>query len=186
MMNNGSFFILIAGSLAAVFFDLENRKIPQQLIIFMWITGISQAIFYEIVGRWNTAEPGGSAYVSLTSALAGMALPLIILWPLFKLRLVGAGDIKLLSALGGAAGLEAVFYIGTASLFFGGGISLAIMLADDSFGRAFGCLGEFTGSCLKQKKAFHYEKNRKNSLHYSVPLFMGVILYAWRLNACVS
>ena len=182
-MKNIEIIILTAGALAAVFFDLENRKIPNKLIISMWFLGITLSVCGSGVNEIQTA---------LRYRLWGIAMPLLILIPLFRFKLMGAGDIKLLSALGGIAGLRGIWHIGLGALICGGFLAVGIMAADDiSFSDFRFSVGNMKESYRKAKalsgcREEHYDdgkrmrnvlKRKNHLIHFSVPIFMGVILY---------
>ncbi|MCX8129817.1 MAG: prepilin peptidase [Clostridia bacterium] len=61
-------------------------------------------------------------------AFAGIMLPITLLIVFFLLRMLGAGDIKLFSALGAILGLKPVLYIMVYSFLCGGIIALILIL----------------------------------------------------------
>ena len=81
--------LLLSG--AALFFDLRTGKIPNILILF----GLLAACVLR------TAVFGAEGVLSF---LAGAGFPFLILFLLFHLGMMGAGDIKLLMAAGGLLG----------------------------------------------------------------------------------
>lgn len=85
------YYLLPSVLLAAVFFDLKNRKIPNALIGGGMIIGSAY--------QWSANGPPG-----LIQFCAGMLIPLVLLGILHYFRMLGAGDIKLLMTAGGFLG----------------------------------------------------------------------------------
>lgn len=73
--------------LIALYFDLKYQRIPNQLCVITLIIGfIVQAYF--------------SGWAGLLTAFAGAGLAFVLLFPGFYFRLLGAGDVKLMIAVG--------------------------------------------------------------------------------------
>ena len=77
--------ILMGLLLAAAYFDLRKRKIPNLLILAGAILGMVRLI--------SCREP-------LLTYLPGILIPILILFPFFRIGTLGAGDIKLFSVIG--------------------------------------------------------------------------------------
>jgi len=103
-----------AASLAAIV-DLRSRRIPNWLTFGLVLIGI-------LLNVWQ-AGPGGAWL-----ALAGAGLGLAILLPLYAVRAMGAGDVKLLAGLGAVLGPQVVVSVAVYTAVAGGVMS-AIMLA---------------------------------------------------------
>lgn len=103
-----------AASLAAVV-DVRTRRIPN------WLTGglVLSGLVFNV---WR----GGMVGVGL--ALAGAALGLAILLPMYAVRAIGAGDVKLLAGLGAVLGPQVLVSVAIYTALAGGLIS-AILLA---------------------------------------------------------
>lgn len=153
--------------LTAVSFDLESGRIPNWLIILMWLGGTGFAL---------VRVSGGEEERLLTDRLMGGGLPLVILFPLFKLRLFGAGDIKLISAIGTFLGLRGMLDTTAAAFFLAGLISLALMASDASFSRQLSFFGRFVRQRIRGGGVISYHKEEKSRLHFSLPLLMGSLL----------
>lgn len=90
------FILLFAG--AAALFDLRTSKIPNVLLLF----GVA----------------GGFLWSRHPIYLIRLALPLLLLYPLYYLRMIGAGDVKLFAVYGGLLEFQdwkAMFFL---SFFF--------------------------------------------------------------------
>ena len=71
----------------AVFMDFFFDKIYNEWIFISFVTGMSYA-------TWNGGFGGA------IRALISITIPFIILYPLFMIGGIGAGDVKLLSVMG--------------------------------------------------------------------------------------
>jgi len=99
--------------LCAVWCDIKTHRIPNQLVLLGVVIGFATSLLQGGIG-WQDAALG---------CIAGLAVFL----PLYLLRVLGAGDVKLLSAVGAFVGYPGIL---TVALFTGlaGGI-LALLLA---------------------------------------------------------
>jgi prepilin peptidase CpaA len=103
-----------AASVAAIV-DLRSRRIPNWLTASLILAGIALNV-------WRAGFAGGGL------ALAGAALGLAILLPLYAIRAMGAGDVKLLAGLGAVLGPQVLVSVAVYTAIAGGLIS-AVMLA---------------------------------------------------------
>jgi prepilin peptidase CpaA len=97
---------------AACGYDYKERRIPNYLILWMAITGVGWRL-------WNERAPGLPGY--LGQAMFVMA----ILYPFFKIRGLGAGDVKLLGVTAGYLPAEKILVFLFCSLLVAAMISLA-------------------------------------------------------------
>jgi prepilin peptidase CpaA len=117
--------VLCATVVIAAVFDVRQRRIPNWLVLAALISGLALNTF---LFEW----PG------LRMSLLGILLAFLIYFPLYLLRGMGAGDVKLMAAVGalvGPANWIGIFVI-TSIL---GGIAAVILLV--SRGRLAAALG---------------------------------------------
>ena len=107
--------LLLAFLLAACVSDWRSRRIPNPLVLL------------GLVSSWLMASAGLSQ-VSLLQALLGSVLGVALFLPLYALKMVGAGDAKLLSLVGGFVGAVAVAWIALYTLIAGGALALLMLL----------------------------------------------------------
>lgn len=164
--------------------DICDYKVPNQWILAGWLTGLVYRIF---TGSWQ----------GLFLWLAGILLPVLILFPLYAFKVLGAGDIKLLSVSFGiygiSAGLCQLIYIGVSGAI--GALyvmlrkkQLSVRLAyfkNYAFRFYAGVLSE-KGSCISRilssvkKTGRYYDKERDGcapAMHFTVFTGLGIILW---------
>ena len=100
---------------AAVFQDLRKGIISNVLILFGFLGG---AVFQLI-------RLGGSGLILF---FGSAVFPVLLFSILYYFRMIGAGDIKLLAALGGFLGISDLFRCLVCALIFGGILSLFLMI----------------------------------------------------------
>lgn len=114
----------------AVLSDLRARRIPNLLILVGLLAGW--------LGAYAAAGIPG-----LLDSLGGMALGIILFFPFFIPRLVGAGDVKLFGVVGGIVGLDAVLPVFFFTLLAGGVLGVLVVLLSRSSAKFFGNLKLF-------------------------------------------
>lgn len=103
-----SLLLLIWG---AASWDLQQRRIPNAHVM----AGVAMGILLQLV----LAGPGG-----VLAAIYGLLLGLAVLMPGYLMGFTGAGDAKLMAAIGTFLGPIGVLQAGFASIFVGGIIGL--------------------------------------------------------------
>jgi prepilin peptidase CpaA len=97
--------------------DWRTRRIPNWLTFSSVILGIGlNALMYQTSGVWLS--------------LKGLGLALLIYFPLFLLRGMGAGDVKLMAALGAIVGWQNWLGILIVTAIFGGIAALVVVIVN--------------------------------------------------------
>jgi prepilin peptidase CpaA len=107
--------------------DLRERRIPNALTFPMVGVGI------VLGGLFGGLE-------GLKESALGAALGLGMLFPLFMLRWMGAGDVKLMSAIGALMGTNFVWFACLWAAVFGGAIALVGLIYTRRLGMAMSYL----------------------------------------------
>lgn len=107
---------------AAVTTDLRSRRIPNDLVLAGLVMALS---LHAFAMRGNTPALAGPQW---WAALAGAAVGLFMLMPLYLLRACGAGDVKLMAMVGAFVGAKVVLVAALYTLLAGGVLSLLFML----------------------------------------------------------
>src|SRR5580692_5145975 len=109
----GQVLLGILVAIAAIF-DIRSRRIPNWLVLAGIITGCA----------WNVYA---SSWSGLFRAAEGFGLGFILYFPLYLIRARGAGDVKLLAAVGAITGPGNCFWIFLSTAILGGIIALLLL-----------------------------------------------------------
>lgn len=108
----------------AAWHDARQRRIPNTLVLVALITGmllnLAPTASAAPTGLF-TAEPGA---LGLWLSLAGAFTGLLLFLPMYLLRALGAGDVKLLAAVGAFAGPAAMANVSLCVLLAGGVLAM--------------------------------------------------------------
>ena len=152
-------------SIGAVAADIRTDRVDNRLILSGWAAGcILQIISSGVRG----AVP----------FLAGSAIPLLLLFPLFLFRMMGAGDIKLLSVLGGLLGCRGALACIFWSLICGACLALVIIRMEQSLLRRFRCFIRYIHRYMQTRQRIPYRDGDSAAMqmHFTVPVLMSVLL----------
>jgi len=95
--------------------DIRSRRIPNWLSLSAFLAGL---ILHGQVGR-----------AGLVNALLGCGMALLIYVPLFAIKALGAGDVKLMAALGTILGPIPWLWVFVATCLVGGALAAAAAVA---------------------------------------------------------
>jgi prepilin peptidase CpaA len=154
--------LLVALIIPALINDIKHYKIPNKLNLCFLIAGIA-------FNLWTG---------DIRSALIGIVLP-FVLFPLFALRMMGAGDIKLFCAIGAIVGFPHIVSIMAYSIVFNGVIALILMVARkncDGFKRLWQWC-KFTAVCGQVVEYQSLDSKQKNIFRYAYGITLGCCYY---------
>lgn len=115
-------------ALVAGIYDIRYRRIPNWLVLPGFLLGILlNGFLYFGEGLWRSA--------------AGVGLALVIYFPLYLLRGMGAGDVKLMAALGAMVGWQNWIVIFIVSGILGGIFAVILTLAKGRFRKTMSNVG---------------------------------------------
>ena len=114
-MSSVAFAAVAAGSLIATVIDVRTRRIPNVLTATMASVGIGLAA-------------SGISGLSLWGSVVGLLLGLALMLPGHLLGATGAGDVKLMAAIGAIVGPALVFSAFLFSALAGGVLAVAVAL----------------------------------------------------------
>lgn len=175
-------YSLLIFLLLAVYHDLKSYKIKNYLIVIGVLTGL-------II---NLIELG---LVANYPFLLATIIPIIILFPLFIIKAMGAGDIKLFSIIGSYLGVYPIIKIIIISFFVGGIMSIIYLIRTKSFIKRFIHMKSYITNLIRDdqfsinsektsiktmKKDPYYQKERdgrEGVIHFSLAIFAAFIIY---------
>ncbi len=121
--------------------------------------------------------PGG-----LIKSLLGAILPVLLLFVLFALRMLGAGDIKLFCVVGAVMGAEFTTYAAAFSFLAGGIIAAAIMLARGNVRKRFAYVAIYLKTVFLTQSFVPYtdfdNKSDGAKFHFSPAIAAGCCIQA--------
>lgn len=160
---------LVVSALACVS-DLRTRRIPNVLTF-----GATAAALITFGVTDGLAGIGGAA--------AGWAVGMALFLPLFLLRGLGGGDVKLLAALGAWVGPGPAVWLALWSAIAGGVLAVAVALAHGygrrAFGNVWGLLTYWRVMGVRPHPALTLETSTAPRLPYSLPIAAGLGLTLW-------
>lgn len=130
--------LAIVGALAAAT-DLRWRRIPNWLTVGAFVLGL-------LLNYAATGWPG------LIESLKGAALAFAIHIPLFALRAMGGGDVKLMTSLGALAGPAQWLVIFAINAILGGVLALFLAWRHKRLRQTFSNVAEIVGSLGKAER----------------------------------
>lgn len=170
-------FILCA---LAVIHDLLFRRIPNGLMVAGAVLGILfQALAPAGEGLFHF--PAGS--LGLTAGLLGGLTGLGLFMPMYALRALGAGDVKLLAMLGTWLGPTAVGWVALWTLLAGGVLALVVAVCTGALRRVLANLHFMLTTTVLQAQAGHCPTvdapvQPTGRLPYAVAIAAGTLIEA--------
>lgn len=161
-----SYCLVLLLAAAAALMDLRRERIPNAWLCLGWASGFGF--------QYLTAQGQGMKHFA-----AGSLLPVILLWGLFHFRMLGAGDIKLLSVLGGFMGIPAILSCVIWSVIFGAVLSAGVVIICGDLPQRLNYFTNYLKTYLRTGKRVPYRKegSRPEHIHFSVAVLMGALLW---------
>ena len=157
-------------ALAACVLDIRTRRIPNALTFG---AALAAFLFHGLF----------SGITGFGLSVAGWAVGLALFLPLFFLRGMGGGDLKLLAAIGAWLGPGTVIWVGLWSAVAGGVFALVVALArgytKQAFRHVWGLLSYWSVMGMRPNPALTLESAPQSRLPYAVPMAAGLGLALW-------
>ena len=152
--------VLLVMLLAAAVFDVLYRRIPNWLTVSGLVLGIA---INTILG---SQEGAGLAF-----SLIGFAVAFGIYAAFYALRAMGAGDVKLMAAIGALVGWERWFGIFFVTALIGGAMALILVVARGRFKRTMFNVGFILSEMKSARPAYlkNEELDVKNKKALGLP-----------------
>lgn len=161
---------VVVAVLACVW-DIRTRRLPNVLTFSAMAAGLA----YHGVA----SGPGG-----LLGSLAGLALGLVLFFPFFALGGLGAGDVKLLGALGAWLGAPAVVYVAFYAALAGGALAILAIVRHGYAGQAVAnlrlLLTHWRVVGFRPVDSLTLDSARGPRLPYALPIAAGLLVAVWR------
>ena len=157
-------------ALVAVAWDLATRRIPNVLTFGAALVAL---IVHAYIGGWN----------GLGMAAAGWAAGVALFFPIFALGGMGAGDVKLLGAVGAWLGPGAAIWVALYSGIAGGLMGLLVAGFSGYLGQALinvkSLVMYWRIVGLKPAPELTLSTHKGPRLAYAVPVFAGLMVTIW-------
>lgn len=153
--------------LLAVMYDLYCYKVKNIITYTFACLGIAYNLF-----------TGDSSLI--LSSFMGILVPIALLMPLYLLRVLGAGDIKLFCSIGALLGADDIIAIIVNSFLSGGVIAVFLMLIRQNLRDRGKHLMQYIRNCMLTMDFAPYddflEKNG-SKMHFTIAIAAGTILF---------
>jgi prepilin peptidase CpaA len=157
--------------IGAVITDLTSRRISNRMISLGILTGL----FFQI---WELGVKGIAIF------LIQVSLPVILLYLMFLVRALGAGDIKLFSVVGSIWNFRVLFSCLLCSFTIGAIMSLYKLLRNKNLLTRLNYFCEYMRDVFITRTILPYERQsdgKQNLIHFSIPILFGFfIALCWR------
>jgi prepilin peptidase CpaA len=144
--------------------DYKEYKIKNTHVMIFLATGLA-------LNGLTAGLPG------LLDSLYGLLIPLTLIL-LFAVRMLGAGDIKALCAIGSMVGRAMSIYTMLLSIVAGGVIALGFMIFRKNALQRFRQFGAYLKQCFYMRKLLPYDQftDEKSGFRFSLGILGGFIL----------
>jgi prepilin peptidase CpaA len=161
--------VAVAVVIVACVWDVATSRIPNVLTF----TAIGLALaFHVIVG-------GGAPYAAL-----GLVVGLAVFFPMFALGAMGAGDVKLMAALGAWIGWQAILLVALYGSLAGGALGIVIGLRRRYLRKALSNLKMLATywwvEGVKPLPALTLEAKDSQRLPYALAIAAGLAVTVWQ------
>ena len=157
-------------AMVACGWDLRTRRIPQVLTLGGALAGLA---FHLAIGGWRAG----------VVCVLGWAVGLAIFFLPFALGGLGAGDVKLLGAIGAWLGPVNVLWVGLYAGVAGGVLAIFVAVTKGYLFKAIGNVGVMVAywrlNGVKPLPEITLEHSRGPRLAYAVPILAGTMVTLW-------
>jgi len=150
--------------------DVRTRRIPNALTLG---AALAAVLFHLATAGWT----------GLLSSMTGWLLGAVIFFPIFALRGMGAGDVKLLASVGAWLGPANIISVALITSIAGGLLGLGVALAHGYVATAFrnvvALVGYWRLAGPRPLPEVTLEGTRGPRLAYAVPIAIGTLVTLW-------
>lgn len=150
--------------------DFQHDKIYNEWILVSIMTGMSYCV-------WTQGIEG------VPRALLSIAIPFMVLYPLFMIGVLGAGDIKLLAAMGCFFTLRQIVICLITAFLIGAVFSLLKLFTEGNFLQRMEYLLSYVHDVLQCGEWKLYEEEiqerkmkNEGKIHFALPVLLSVML----------
>ena len=156
---------------AACLYDVSASRIPNALTL---TTAVLAILFHAL------ATPGSG----WSAAILGLFVGLAVFFPLFALGAMGAGDVKLMAAVGAWIGATAILYVALYASVAGGVLAVIVALRRRYLRQALSNMRMLVTywwvEGVKPLPALTIESTQSLRLPYAVAIAAGLAVTLWK------
>jgi len=158
--------VLVPAALMACWYDYRSHRIPNWLCAGLAAAGL-------------TAQAANAGWTGLFDGLAGLAVGLGCLVVLWAMKGMGAGDVKLMAAVGTWMGPELVGYALLIGILTGGVIGLALIAKRRSWSTSMANLSTVLARAGTEMAGARASEpgiaSTATAMPYAIPLMLGTL-----------
>jgi prepilin peptidase CpaA len=168
--------LTLALTISAALLDWRSRRIPNWLTVPGFLSGVT---LHVVLNGWQ----------GLRFTLAGGALALILLLPLVMLRALGAGDWKLMGAVGAFLGWKLFLFVMFGSILASGLMAMVQMIrvgrVAETFRNMWTLLKGFFVFGLKKNPQISLDNPRLLKLPFGVAVAAATVVCFWAAHRAI-
>lgn len=158
-------FSVAAGTGAAAAIDIRTRRIPNAISVGLAVLGIVLAAT-------------GMTGITVGSSFAGFMLGLVLMLPGRILGATGAGDVKLMAAVGAVIGVERVPLALVCTAIAGGVLAIAVAVHRGRLAATISGTGKILRAPTESRKQIQ-APGARNRFSYGPAIAAGAVVAAW-------
>lgn len=169
LSGTGQILLGILVTVAAIY-DIRWRRIPNWLCLAGIVAGL---VFHFVV----------SGFPGLVQSLAGLGLGFILYFPFYLLRALGAGDVKLMAAIGAVIGAMNCLWVFFLTAVLGGVIALLWVAIRGRMKKTLFNVSYILSDLLKFRAPYKsseeldVKSNKGERLPHGVLMFVGSVAF---------
>jgi prepilin peptidase CpaA len=165
--------------LSAVWSDVKSRRIPNRLVFCGAALGL---ILNAVLPEGNGFVSNLPGAIGLQQALYGLGLGLGIMLPLYGMRAMGAGDVKLMAMVGAFLGPIAVVATILLTFIAGGLLTIAVVLKNRTMPQLIANVREilltsFFKLMMKEPPTLEPIPASAGKMPYAIAIMVGTFSY---------
>lgn len=149
--------------LSATYYDLRKYRVPNHIIL----SGLGTSLLIQLFtkGLYGIVWWG-----------KGIIIPVAVLFILYLFHVIGAGDIKLFSVVGGFLGVYQVIHVIILAFIIGAVMSVFQMIRFRNLGNRMQYLANYIHKVIKEKKIKSYYNVEEGSPKDIIPFTLAIMI----------
>lgn len=156
--------------LLATLADLKSDRIPNGFVMLGIVIGV-------LCSLWHGSD--------IRRTVISMLLAFLLLYPLFKIGAMGAGDVKMLMMIGSFVEVKELLMVLALSFMIGALCSLIKLLSEHNGRERLYYFLSYISEVVKTRQwkiygehvVQDYEQYRRNKIHFTIPVLFSVALW---------